>query len=457
MIPVSSSSARPVTSISSNGTTFDKVTRGSSDYGLTTTTPTAWDWCSYGDNIIATNFGDEVQVKAPSDDLFDDLITSTLKPNARFCMTVAGHLVLGDINDTAGSSVGQANEVWWSGLDAPDTFLEGDPTTGSDRQILYHTPGRITALTGRGDYGLAWKRDSVIRLDYVGDDITFEINVLSNGIGCPFPRSIVEVGADVFFCTGYSFARLSAGGIELIGEGEINKWFFDEDFEDYHFSQTASTDPVEQDQLLVGAYDRLTGNIVWSYYNEGTTNSIYAKRLAICYNTRTGAWTQLDHSTDGIQQIVPNLNIQQGSGTWRGVEFAHTSGGYQVRRFEEVRTYAAELRTAVMSSLSFTGEAGTDIHLNFVKPIIRTENADDTEFIPGGLELTVYYGETPNLNPETSESITVKYSDATLGLMPVNKRARYFQFHWNFPSVSELGLREFMAAEYYFQDAGAHG
>ncbi|MHC4844122.1 MAG: hypothetical protein ACYTEE_10010 [Planctomycetota bacterium] len=92
--------------LNENGLALDDVSRAT-DYGQGSLIPQAWDFCSWGGNVFATNFEDEVQKfdHEGGGALFENLMAPAGNPTdqyqvqAKYCDIVRNHLVLANIGD----------------------------------------------------------------------------------------------------------------------------------------------------------------------------------------------------------------------------------------------------------------------------------------------------------------------------------------------------------------------
>lgn len=275
------------------------------DYGQTDK-PRVWQFAQWGNDVIATNYVDPVQIRADSTGDFADMITSTKQPRARFVAVVRDQVWLGDTTDEAEAS---ADGVWWSAVDDATDF-DPAPTTQCDYQRLRQTPGQVMGLVG-GEYAIIFKRDSIYRADYEGPPFFYSFKLLSTNEGTPFPRSIVPVERDVFFHTGGEFLVLRRGeGLERIQAPPINK-YFDDKFAHPATSLFAAADQEfsKEDIGVFGAYDHHSNLIFWFLQNatysgvlSSTTPAGYGTHHNICavYDVKNGRWSDLRLSDNDL-------------------------------------------------------------------------------------------------------------------------------------------------------------
>lgn len=102
----------------------------------------------------------------------------------------------------------------------------GDWTTGAnqaDKQPILSSSG--VRIIG-GEYAIGLKKQGIDRLTYVGGDIVFQIDSISNEVGCMAGGSVANVGRMVFFLSERGFMLCDGAEVEPIGDEKFNRWFF---------------------------------------------------------------------------------------------------------------------------------------------------------------------------------------------------------------------------------------
>ena len=261
-------------------------------YGGGGTKPGGWYFTSWGNDTIATNYVDPVQIRRDQTGDFADMITSTLKPKGRFVMVVRNHVVLLDINLTGHA----AHEVWWSAFE-DETDFDPDLATRSDFQPLLSTQGQIMGGVG-GEYGVIFKRNAIHIMTATGTSSVFRFDEVSRGIGTPFPRSIVRAEGMIYFWDGSTFRRTTGfEQPERVGWEVLSRFLTDARFEEHPLRVFEPENILEEDQAMVSAYDSSAGVITWSYASPNELGELnphlrtYQKRRKIHYSPSADAWS----------------------------------------------------------------------------------------------------------------------------------------------------------------------
>lgn len=259
------------------------VSKGSG-YAGAGTTPGAWDFCSFGNQVVATNFIDPVQLRLDNAGDFQDLITGTDKPKARCCAPFRNQLMLGGINFT-GHAV---DEIWLSDIDNIREFSAGSATS----QPIVSCPGQIMRLVG-GDVAYVFKRRSIHGIDWIGGQLLFRVRDVSPSVGTPYPRSVVSAGDGyIYFFDGSGFSRMSAvvgGAPEPIGSEVLSRFLTDTDFSAGAVAQVEPTSIADEEQLMVGWWDPHARLLFQEYQALG--DSAYRHTRGLCYNPREDRWS----------------------------------------------------------------------------------------------------------------------------------------------------------------------
>ena len=318
---------------------FTDLSKGGG-YSGSTYNPVSWSFCSWGNDVIATNYIDPVQYRAGNTGNFADLITSTDKPKARFCAPFRNQLMLAGIN-LAGH---YDDEIWISAVDNARSFGR-DRQTQSDYQRLVSCPGQITGLVG-GDFALVFKRRSIHAIEWTGGPAVFRVRDLSASIGTPYSKSIVSCDGKVYFWGGDSFYvtdGLSAP--ERIGSEVVSWYLTDAVYSSNAIARSQPASIADEDQTIIGSYDPAAGLIVWSYQKTG--KSAWAHDDCLFYNPREDRWSvgsgfssQLPLASLCQMPNVSNADTHALRGT---VLFGISGGALHRSQFSSNETLAATL------------------------------------------------------------------------------------------------------------------
>jgi hypothetical protein len=373
---------------------WDDVTRLSGDY--TDDGSRSWDFASFGDKKLATNYADPVQVKNIGDTEFralfgfDDAgvgIPSYVAnggeyPKARCMATISSFLCIGNI-DSASVTGGRPYSFMNSRISDPKEIYLSDYEAQSAIHQIVSTMGEITAIIG-GEYGIVMKEDSCYRAEYVRPPEIFDFPQISIFQGCPYPRSIVEVGADIYFWGVGGIFRITNGEtLKEIGEGKISKFLFDTLFESLSFASDFSDDERENTARVKGAYDPYSGLVVWAYKTD--FDSPYECGVYIVYNPQRDWFTCIPgpnleeggFKTEGV--ISVGNRLLQSDSTLRSVFFVdRISTGTDVVTLTQLAsevTYSTKFETNVISAALLPGvRPGESIEVHAIRPVYKTES-----------------------------------------------------------------------------------
>lgn len=157
-----------------------------------TDAPAAWCFCSFGNDIIATNYVDEIQYRANNAGSFANLITSAFKPQGRFVDVARTALIVANLEGSAAAGTGFADEYAWSVFGNAASF---DTAGGAGRQRSLARPGQLTGLMG-GEFFRLFKATSMSGVNFTGSSVSpWREDLISGSIGTPFAKSIVETKA----------------------------------------------------------------------------------------------------------------------------------------------------------------------------------------------------------------------------------------------------------------------
>jgi hypothetical protein len=376
---------------------WNEVTRTASDYGQGDE-PQSWSFVTWGSDILATNFVDEIQTKGPTASVFSDLISSPgsdeYPVQGRFCAVVNNFLVVADINPdgpgaggsgTVGSSIGTPHTVWWSAINDNTKFKLVDINTQSDYQLLIDAPGQITGLVG-GEYGLVFKRNAIYRMDYRGGDIIFSFDLLSINEGTSYPHGIVKVGDDVYFWGNGGIRVLRSGqAVQNVGDGQITRYLFDAQHSPYALAQEDFSDTILVDSQVIGAYDPITHSIFWLY--RPISSPIGGFPRCLVYNITEDRTSTLslslppNLSDQVICYILGTHNILHSQSSilrslfLYSVDYDASTKNHSIFQFIGRKTQEGILEGGITSSSVITGDelASSNIQINRVRPLTVVE------------------------------------------------------------------------------------
>jgi hypothetical protein len=171
-----------------------------------------WRFAQFGGLAIATNGSDPLK----KIDL-TTFATANLggSPPTMKMLTVVKDFLVG------GSVGGVVNKVQWSAINNAEGWTIG--LEQADYQII-PSGGEVTGLLG-GEFGLILQRGRVSRMTYVGDNLVFQFDEISNNVGCVSPHSVVQAGQMGFWLSDNGFVMWDGATIKPIGQERVDRTF----------------------------------------------------------------------------------------------------------------------------------------------------------------------------------------------------------------------------------------
>lgn len=238
-----------------------------------------WSFAVFGDRVVAANLAVAPQsfVIGSSTD-FADL--SADAPRAKIAATVRDFLFLGNTWDAVDGN--KPNRVWWSAINAPQTW----PTIGSataaqvqsDRQD-FPDGGAVQAVVPGllGSDAAIIQERSVRRATYVGPPVVFTFDEVQGARGTSAPNSVIRVGGLCYYLGVDGFYAFDGVNTRPIGDERVN---------DYFFSTVAGTAVLP---LMTATYDARRGAIIWAYHTSSATGN---PDRQIIYSPRADRWSE---------------------------------------------------------------------------------------------------------------------------------------------------------------------
>ena len=252
-----------------NGDFQDKSKAGGYNNSTTEGSRDFWSFTKFGDNVIGTNYADNIQkFQEGTDTAFSNLVS--LK--AKYLTVVRDFVVAGYTEE---SSTEYPQRVKWSGLNDSSTWTPSQATQ-SGYQDIPGEHGRLMGIVGSESFGIIFFEKAIFRMEYIGTPLIFTFNKIGN-VGCFAPRSISTFGNTIYFLSQDGFYALQ-GGQDLvpIGSGKINNTFFN--------------DFVAKPESIFSAIDPNNSIVVWSYRGSGSTGSAGVNNKLLVYNYSVGRW-----------------------------------------------------------------------------------------------------------------------------------------------------------------------
>ena len=321
-----------------------------------------WDFTSFGNFVLATNYEDPIQsFDIESGSAFEDL--SADAPKAKCLAIVNNFVVTGYTND--GTDGEQPRRVRWSGIDDANSW-EISPTTQADFQDLQGNGGSIQRIIG-GDYGVIFQEQSIWRMSYIGAPLVFQFEEMEKNRGTVSPASVVQVGSNIFYLAQDGFYVFDGQNSHPIGAGKVNQYFLND---------------IDMTELprLSAAVDPVNQLIFWSYPGAGNVNGLPNKVLI--YSWVLDRWSRAEIDTelmtsgmslgysledlDGFSTSLDGLPFSLDSKVWSGGNpvLAAYDSSYRLGFFN------GDEMPATITTADFAGTDGARITLTNVIPLI---------------------------------------------------------------------------------------
>lgn len=182
---------------------------------------TRWRFAQFGDATIATNRADPVQ--SSTSGAFANLAGSP--PKAAIVESVAGFVMLFDVNDSA-YGYGDSPDRWWcSGLYNHETWSPSTATQAATGR-LFDTPGKILAGRRLGSNVVVYKEKSMFLGLYQGPPFIWGFQLVSSDVGCLSQEACVNIETAHIFASHDDFYVFDGSQPQSIGEG-VRKWYKD--------------------------------------------------------------------------------------------------------------------------------------------------------------------------------------------------------------------------------------
>jgi len=269
-----------VTTKSDDGTNYIFAGDNTQLYSITSSATTSmnsgytdngngWGFLKWGNQVIASKFGDTPQVVTLGGGAYADLGGSP--PQCKTLTTVKNFVVVGNTWDSTDGNT--TNRVRWSGFEDATEWTPG--TNQSDWQDLEGRGGEIKRIVG-GEYGTIFQERSIWRMTYVGTPLVFQLDEIAPGLGTPAGGSVIQHGENIYYLAQDGFYVLQNGtNSESIGINKVDKWFL------AHVNQSYLNN-------ISGSISPEAGFVIWAYPSVNSTDG--ALDSLIAYNFKSGRW-----------------------------------------------------------------------------------------------------------------------------------------------------------------------
>jgi hypothetical protein len=252
--------------------------------GFACTAGDHWSIAQFGDKLLATNTTDGLQEYDIETGGTVDAVANAGKPRALFvCANVVVALdCLNDAGDRDNrlirtSAIGNHRE--WK-------------KTGSDKQPLEDGSALVGGVDLKNSTGLIFQRDMMRLIQFgTGSAGAFSLAKVSDGRGAVGRLSIIGLDGVVYWLSADGFKSFSlANGIQHIGAGRVDQWFFDR----------VSSGDLEKVQVSLDPYNKL---VLWRYPSyQISSTTVFDDILA--YSWQFNKWATWTDRSAYLSQIA---------------------------------------------------------------------------------------------------------------------------------------------------------
>jgi hypothetical protein len=384
--------------------------------GYTVATGDKWCFTQFGDDVIASNGTDDLQVWTigTSTDWAD---LGGSPPAGRFVAQVR------DFVFTARMS-GALNKVAWSAINNDTGWTAG--VDQSDDQLI-PIGGAIMSMVG-GEICVVISESGINRFSYVGSPLIFQRDQISIEHGTPCQNATIGYQGSVFFVSWDGFWALENGNsLVPIGDQQVDRTFWN--------------DPeiaVNQAFLynVIGAYDPINKLAFWIYPSVQSTNGMVDS--AMIWNRTLNRWSFAHLPVDWIYRATTSqgYNIDTLDAVYGNLDAVPVSldsplllgsGKFQLAAFTQNYKFA-----------NFGGanmEAVIDTTEGQIVPGRRALATEIWPLVDGGTAITaaVGYRNAPN----DAVSFATATQQNAVGFCPARVDSRLFRARITIPAGSD--------------------
>ena len=245
-----------------------------------TTSDGQWSFVKWGNEIIATNYVDAMQVATIGSGSFANLSGSP--PKAKYITTMGKQdqfLVAGYLNV---SSTAFPQRIRWPGIGTTTSWTIA-ASTQADQQDLSNC-SEIRGLAGF-DYLSVFTDRGIWRGDYVGPPTIIDFSEVEKGRGCAFPGVLGSWGRLVLFLWEDGFYIFDGTSVTAIGAEKVNRFFFND------------VDLGYTDRIRI-APDPANSEFVIAYPGAGSASGVC--NHALVWNWTLNRWSYVEFDSEHL-------------------------------------------------------------------------------------------------------------------------------------------------------------
>lgn len=251
-----------------------------------------WRFAQFGNDTIATNYNDAVQVSTATG-AFSNLGGSP--PKAAIVETCAGFVLLFDYNDGANIY----HDGWWCSALRNDASWAPSIATQAANSRLLDSPGAIRAARALGNIMVAYKERSMYLGYYDGPPAIWRWELVPGEVGAVSQEAVVNVlinGSPAQIFAGYDDFYIFDGTRPVSIGNPLKKWYNTNSNARFRYKTQAMHDPANQ--------------IVYFYLPDASGNLT----LCVPYNYKVDKWGYLGVISaieTGVQYISAGISYDE--------------------------------------------------------------------------------------------------------------------------------------------------
>ena len=368
------------------------------------------EFVKFKERIIATHINEAVQFIDLGGTTFADLITSTLKPQARHIGVTDDFVILG--NTSEGGTV-YPYRVRWSAID-DETDFDQSAVTQSDFQDQPEF-GWVQRIIGFGRDAYVFQERAIRVMRYEGTPRIFRFDTVEQNRGVISPQSVVAFGRFVFYLADDGFYMFDGAQSHPIGKEKVDTFFYDDVDSQYMYAISAAIDPKR-------------ALVAWAYRSTSATVGAPVCDKMLFYSWATEKWTFVEINNEFIYRDLSKGFTLDGldsvSATLEGLPFSLDSrvwaGGLILLAgfdFEhKLVSYSGSALAATLDTTETQHYPGQMSFVDAVRPLVEGASAT----------ITVQVGTRNQLN----EAVTFSASASLNSIGEANPRsvARYHRY-----------------------------
>jgi hypothetical protein len=245
-----------------------------------------WSMAAWGNQIIACNYLDATQSSTGAG--FSGLGGSS--PKARHVAVNVNFAMLADVDDSASNVF--SDMVWWSAIQDPASWTPSLATEAGNYRLL-QAPGPIRALISFRDTFIAFKDNAIFVGEYVGPPFVFAWRLVSNRVGTPAAKSVVELDGKLYFFHSSGFWEFDGVSLRNVGLPVIQSFLTESNYATAFSTSysapsqvTYTSDAISKVQATA---DDLEGLVFWKGAYQRVSDGVYFLFVYV-YNARSGKW-----------------------------------------------------------------------------------------------------------------------------------------------------------------------